>query len=731
MLKTRKKWISILLTLAMLVGLMVPFAGTASAATTYEAITNVTSFNPSSVSAANQAGATVQAKFDPYVPGTSDVLIEVHDSNNKVLEFTSAPTVTVIQNDTVVSGVYVATVTPIGSKTANGYYQTYKISVPEQAYAKPVSVQIKANFYGKDAANGDVSLVFFKGSNQFSSGSVVIARAKSGNVTASAIDIPTFSDQGGSVTIRFEESLKEAIEADPASIKIKLPNGFTWDKATVSASSLTDNGPKFGTITFEDSDRTAVIPVTTKSSSSAIVQVTGTVKVDSTLAKIGNVDVTFSGKTAVSPSTLTVANYGEYKASVECNDVKAITAGKLDQELGKILIKEDMPGTLVANRTITFTLPEKAKWTENPYYSSGDSDAPNFALKDSTMQSVGSDGRQVKAIIDKQSTGTEATTIVFKGGKITVAPDFVGPLEIEVGGTAGVSGTVKVAEVKPSVEVKPSGTPEVIIGRQGQLVADVDITETLKENMAATVTEGAYHYDGYVALITPSGVTFAEKPSFSVKEGDVVIGDVVLDANDSIAAVRIKATSTTPSTIKVSNIKLNVDRSVAEGDLQLKIGGNALIENQGYFPGNDYVVKATVAKVITPAPVETKATAVFKIGDYKYTISGVEKTLDAAPFIQDNRTYLPVRYVAEALGVQNIAWDDQTKTATLIRNGIVVQVKEGSDIMTINGASIKMDVPTLNVAPGRLMLPFRWIAQYAFGANVQWDEATQTVTLSL
>jgi hypothetical protein len=40
----------------------------------------------------------------------------------------------------------------------------------------------------------------------------------------------------------------------------------------------------------------------------------------------------------------------------------------------------------------------------------------------------------------------------------------------------------------------------------------------------------------------------------------------------------------------------------------------------------------------------------------------------------------------------------------------------------------------MDVAPeikdGRTMLPFRWIAQ-ALGASVEWDEATQTVTVKL
>ena len=33
-----------------------------------------------------------------------------------------------------------------------------------------------------------------------------------------------------------------------------------------------------------------------------------------------------------------------------------------------------------------------------------------------------------------------------------------------------------------------------------------------------------------------------------------------------------------------------------------------------------------------------------------YTVKGAEKTMDVAPFAKDNRTYVPVRFVGEALG---------------------------------------------------------------------------------
>jgi Copper amine oxidase N-terminal domain. len=48
------------------------------------------------------------------------------------------------------------------------------------------------------------------------------------------------------------------------------------------------------------------------------------------------------------------------------------------------------------------------------------------------------------------------------------------------------------------------------------------------------------------------------------------------------------------------------------------------------------------------------------IGETSYTVNAVPKELDVAPFILNDRTYLPLRFVAENLGC-NVTWIDSTK----------------------------------------------------------------------
>jgi len=97
---------------------------------------------------------------------------------------------------------------------------------------------------------------------------------------------------------------------------------------------------------------------------------------------------------------------------------------------------------------------------------------------------------------------------------------------------------------------------------------------------------------------------------------------------------------------------------------------------------------------------------------------------DAAPFIENGRTYLPIRFVAEAFGIYT-TWDNTTKTAVLERGATTVRVTIGSKNMAVikNGSesTVAMDVAPL-IRDGRTFLPIRFIAE-AFGLGVEWDGA--------
>ncbi|HHP50620.1 MAG TPA: copper amine oxidase N-terminal domain-containing protein [Moorella mulderi] len=154
------------------------------------------------------------------------------------------------------------------------------------------------------------------------------------------------------------------------------------------------------------------------------------------------------------------------------------------------------------------------------------------------------------------------------------------------------------------------------------------------------------------------------------------------------------------------------------------------MENSADFPGKDFVAKVAIAKCVTPAPPETVAKAVFKIGEKKYTVDGKEYLMDVAPYIEEGRTYVPLRYAAYACGVEerNILWDDVTLTATILKGDRVVQMTLGSYFMVVNGVQIPMDVK-VQAKDGRIMLPIRWLSPALGFPPPDWKEDTQEVVI--
>ncbi|GAB6157648.1 hypothetical protein JCM39194_08480 [Desulfotomaculum varum] len=122
--------------------------------------------------------------------------------------------------------------------------------------------------------------------------------------------------------------------------------------------------------------------------------------------------------------------------------------------------------------------------------------------------------------------------------------------------------------------------------------------------------------------------------------------------------------------------------------------------------------------------------AVFFLSLNHYVVNGNRLAMDAAPFIQNNRIYVPVRYLAYACGVkeQDINWDPVTETVTLKLDNKVLQMQVG-----INQAIQDNLVVDLDVAPillqGRTYLPARWIAE-SFGYEVNWEEQTKRIMIN-
>ncbi|GEA16316.1 copper amine oxidase-like protein [Moorella sp. E308F] len=98
----------------------------------------------------------------------------------------------------------------------------------------------------------------------------------------------------------------------------------------------------------------------------------------------------------------------------------------------------------------------------------------------------------------------------------------------------------------------------------------------------------------------------------------------------------------------------------------------------------------------------------------------VNREMDVAPFVENGRIYIPVRYLAEGMGAseKDVVWDEATKTVTISLEGTTVKLQMGSNILYVNGEPQEMDVTPV-IRDGRVFLPARFVAE-AFGYEVTY-----------
>lgn len=91
------------------------------------------------------------------------------------------------------------------------------------------------------------------------------------------------------------------------------------------------------------------------------------------------------------------------------------------------------------------------------------------------------------------------------------------------------------------------------------------------------------------------------------------------------------------------------------------------------------------------------------------TYNGNKINSDVPPYVKDGRTLAPIRAILEALGM-TVAWDGTTQTATAVKADITISVTINSNIAVVNGVQKTLDVPA-EITNGRTFVPVRFFAE--------------------
>lgn len=106
---------------------------------------------------------------------------------------------------------------------------------------------------------------------------------------------------------------------------------------------------------------------------------------------------------------------------------------------------------------------------------------------------------------------------------------------------------------------------------------------------------------------------------------------------------------------------------------------------------------------------KTKNTIVLTIGKNEATVFGITKINDVAPIIRNERTMLPARFVAENLGAK-VEWDGEARAVTITKDDIEIVIIIDSQTAFVNGKAIVLDSPAF-IENERTYTPLRFIAE--------------------
>ena len=358
-----------------------------------------------------------------------------------------------------------------------------------------------------DGAVGDLTVQVDPIDSGVSSGTYVFARVSGDKSTAKALSVETIGDPGTGGDIRIEEASLGSLGDAEQYIKFKLPSDFAWDGTPAVSFSGGFNGAVYSTdvdgnesvLTFTPpADRTTRGMITVKTP----------INPDKD-ANYGDVEVDISGS-ACDDHDVLVAKYADYGVKVSIDEVKEIFAGKFNKEISTITIEETVSGTLVDGRDITLVFPEWVKITD------ADIADTNITVTSGTID--GTDN-ELDISIDTASTGGKPGKIEIDL-EISVLSYMAGDIEIVVDGAkAGIPEDTRLVVAKaipPGTAALDGDAKDLKIGIQNQSISDIIITETKKE---AFLDDPVGFLPGNICLTLPRGIQFASKPKVEVVEG--------------------------------------------------------------------------------------------------------------------------------------------------------------------------------------------------------------------
>lgn len=100
---------------------------------------------------------------------------------------------------------------------------------------------------------------------------------------------------------------------------------------------------------------------------------------------------------------------------------------------------------------------------------------------------------------------------------------------------------------------------------------------------------------------------------------------------------------------------------------------------------------------------------VFTVGEKEAIVFGETKQNDVSPIIREDRAFLPASFIAESLGAK-VEWNTENQTVTITDGKTEIVITIGSETAFVNGEAEKLEYPAF-IEDDRTYTPIRFIAE--------------------
>ena len=108
-------------------------------------------------------------------------------------------------------------------------------------------------------------------------------------------------------------------------------------------------------------------------------------------------------------------------------------------------------------------------------------------------------------------------------------------------------------------------------------------------------------------------------------------------------------------------------------------------------------------------------------------VNGKYLKTDVDPYVENGITYVPVRFVGEALQAA-VSWNSAANTVIIQKGGTTIELTLGSKIAKVNGKKVAL-AGLAHARQNRTFVPIRFVSEQ-LGARVNWDQFYYTVKIS-